>query len=67
MVLLRHLFAQYHEHEGFETFLLACRHGQTEVIKYFMEHITYDISKRRAVEPTAKFGHLSTLKYFSTH
>ena len=64
MVLLRPLFAQYHEHEGFETFLLACRHGQTEVIKYFMEHITYDISEGRAVETTAKFGHLSTLKYF---
>ena len=44
MVLLRPLFAQYHEHEGFETFLLACRYGQTKVIKvlygtYHLRHI----------------------------
>lgn len=64
MVLLRPLFAHYHGHEGFETFLLACRYGQTEVVKYFMEHITYDISERRVVETAAKYGHLSTLTYF---
>ena len=63
MVLLRPLFAQYHEHEGFETFLLACRHGQIEVVKYFMEHITYDVSEIRAVETAAKSGHLHLLQY----
>lgn len=53
----------HHERYHDETFLIACRHGRTEIVKYLMDESPLDVTDGRAVSAAATAGHAETLEF----
>ncbi|CAD6575359.1 MAG: hypothetical protein ASARMPREDX12_007236 [Alectoria sarmentosa] len=53
----------HHERYHNETFLIACRHGRTEIAKCLMDYFPTDVADGRAVSAAATAGHAGVLQY----
>ena len=51
-----------HERHHDETLLIACRHGQYDIIEFLMSHRSFDFSNGRAILAACAFGHASVLE-----
>ena len=53
----------HHERYHNETFLIACRHNRTEVIKSLLKHKEFDVSDGRVIVAAATAGHAEAVQY----
>ena len=53
----------HHERYHDETFLIACRHGRIEIVKYLIGQRPIDVTDGRAVSAAATAGHAETLEF----